>query len=309
MARLANPGIDTRRLRYFLAVCDNGGILKAAAAIGLAQPTLTRQIHLLEEEIGVDLFTRNGRGSLPTEAGAELRDAARNHLQSLDGLVARLRRDYRDPQPRLALGVCPTIAPLFLETLSAAIGELPGPPGLTVIEAYSGDLRSLLQAGQLDLALSYSATDMDGSRITPLLRERLVVTGAVGTEPGPMTLAALSRLKLILPSRSHQLRRIIDAACAARGLTLTPALELDSLAAVKAMLSANSDHATVLPLTAVTREAAEGVLAVRVFEDPLMVREVALIQPSGAGPALPAPVLAALAARATRLGQELEAAV
>ncbi|MGQ0564946.1 MAG: LysR family transcriptional regulator [Gemmobacter sp.] len=281
MARIERTGVDTRRLRYFLAVCDHGGFSRAALAVGIAQPALTRQMQLLEQELGVVLFTRNGRNAVPSEAGHTLLTEVRSHLEGLADVVDRLRRDFAAVPRRVTLGICPTIAPLFLDALLEANRALPGAPALQVIEAYSGDLRSLMRAGRLDLALSYATSDPDEGPAVPLLTERLVLA-ARGLPPGPVTLADLGHMRLILPRRIHQLRRIIDATCTAQGLTLHPALELDSLAAVKAMVAEDvGGYATILPHHAVVREATAGHFALSAIDDPGMVRTIALLRPGG----------------------------
>ncbi len=68
MARIDSTGVDIRRLKYFVAVCDHGGFSRAAGAVGIAQPALTRQMQILEQELGVELFTRNGRNAVPSAA-------------------------------------------------------------------------------------------------------------------------------------------------------------------------------------------------------------------------------------------------
>jgi DNA-binding transcriptional LysR family regulator len=65
----ADHVIDLKRLRYFVAVCKHGGFSHAAGVIGVAQPALTRQVQLLERQVGLKLITRNGRGVQPTEEG------------------------------------------------------------------------------------------------------------------------------------------------------------------------------------------------------------------------------------------------
>ena len=307
MARIDRPGVDMRRLRYFLAVCEHGGFSRAADAIGIAQPALTRQVQLLKREIGVELFTRNGRSAVPTEAGQVLMAEARSHLDSLDLLVNRMRRDFAAGPARLSLGICPTIAPLFLTHIEGVLKSLPGTPALNVIEACSGDLRSLMGAGQLDFALSYSTADAAGVHMTPLLAERLVVATRTSAT-GPIPLADVAAMRLILPSRIHQLRRIIDRVCTARGLTLTPALELDSLSAVKAMLCREAgDFATILPYHAVEGEAAQGLFRVHVIDDPDMVRTIALLRPAAPARGLPEGLADWIIARADDIRRTLAA--
>ena len=286
MTRAHRGSVDMRRLRYFVAVCDHGGFSRAAQATGIAQPALTRQIQALEHELGHPLFARNGRNAVPTEIGAFLLRHARTHLDGLDDIVARLRRDYGTATEPVTLGICPTIAPLFLAPLSEALQSCA--PGLSVIQAYSGDLRTLMQAGCIDLSLSYFHSDTAGLSARRLLTERLVLATPATDRKGPLTLADLLDFRLILPTPVHQLRRIIDDAAARRGVALVPALELDSLVSVKKMLSdARGGFATILPHQSVLAEAAAGELVLCALSDPLMVRDIALIRPADAPRPLP----------------------
>ncbi|HAL36663.1 MAG TPA: LysR family transcriptional regulator, partial [Polaromonas sp.] len=64
--------MDLRRLEYFVAVAEAGSFSKGAAALHMSQPALSQQVALLEQETGQRLFTRNGRGVEPTDAGLAL---------------------------------------------------------------------------------------------------------------------------------------------------------------------------------------------------------------------------------------------
>ncbi len=309
MGNLEKPGVDTRRLRYFLAVCDHGGFLRAAVAIGVAQPALTRQIQLLEQELGVELVTRNGRNALPSEAGQALLAEARPHLEGLDQLVDRIRRDFADGPIRVSLGICPSITPLFLDRVTENLRQTGTKIDLTVIEAYSGDLRNLMASGGLDLAISYRPAGETTQRAIDLLTERLVLVTSVPVEnPAPVALAEALRERLILPSEIHQLRRIIETVAAARGLTLIPALELDSLGAVKAMLdSPGSGLATILPYHSVCDDAARGRFHLRLIDDPDMIRTIALLQPGEGGRRIPVGLKDHILARAAEIRATLAA--
>ena len=307
MGRLEKPGVDIRRLRYFVAVCDHGGFSKAAPVIGIAQPALTRQVQLLEHELGIALFTRNGRSAVPTEAGVALMNGARLHLESFELLIERVQRDFGTGPAQVCLGICPTISPLFLAPLQDALRQSAPSLTLTVIEAYSGDLRNLMACGRLQLALTYSPFDKAGLDVTDLLSEKLVLVGP-GQSTANLTLGEVARHRLILPSVHHQLRRIIDAVAAARGTPLVPVLELDSLEAVKAMLDGTSgDFATILPYHSVAQDAAEGRFAIRMIDDPGMVRTIALLRPGSAGHPLPEILTAAIFDRAKAIRDSLEA--
>ena len=81
--------MDLRHLRYFLQAAESKSVLGAARQLRLSQPALSRQIHDLEGELGVDLFERAGRGSALTGAGEDLLPFARRVLNEVDALRER----------------------------------------------------------------------------------------------------------------------------------------------------------------------------------------------------------------------------
>ncbi len=220
------PSIDLRRLRYFIAVCNHGGFSHAAGVVGVAQPALTRQIQLLESEMGMTLINRNGRGAEPTQEGRILLSRASEHLSALDNIVADLKRGTGVAHGNVALGICPTIAPLFLEGLRKNLADSNPGVTLTVIEAYSGDLRKLMASNRLDLALTYKPSLPTSDTVTELFSERLIVVAGHQPEISrrSFTLGNLETVKLVLPSRAHELRVIIDAVARRKGFCCGPNL-------------------------------------------------------------------------------------
>ena len=277
------PDIDLRRLRYFIAVCDHGGISKAANAIGIAQPALTRHIKLLEKEIGMPLIHRSGRGAEPSRQGQLLLDRSRGHFDSLNKVVREVRHVFSSTGGHVSLGICPTIAPLLLEDVTSYLRDNHPNVVLSVIQAYSGDLQNLMRGNRLDIALTYHPDPAPGVESIDLFSERLVLVAGTAdacSSPGP-SLAEIAKLKLILPSRIHELRRLIDRACKAKGIRLDPALELDSLDAVKAILKRKSScYATLLPYHSVKQEVLGGQLHAQDVNDPAMRRIIAVVMPA-----------------------------
>ena len=273
-----NFAIDLRRLRYFIAVCDHGSISRAASIIGMAQPALTRQIQLLEKETGLSLIHRTGRGAEPSQQGRFLLDRSRAHIESLDTLVRDTRQMFSLPSSQILLGICPTIAPFFLDDLMIFMRENHPNATFSVIEAYSGDLQNLMTCNRLDLALTYRPGT--GVECIELFSERLVLVSGHAPEnrAGMVSLAEMSGLRLILPSGIHELRRIIDRVCKQANVQLTPDLELDSLEAVKATLMKKSSHYfTVLPYHSVSSEVENHRLDCRSIDDAAMQRTIAVI--------------------------------
>jgi DNA-binding transcriptional LysR family regulator len=310
VARTDHQGVDTRRLRYFFAVCDHGGFSKAASAIGVAQPVLTRHVQLLEQELGFPLVSRNGRGAMPTEPGQFLLENARMHLQGLDTAVDRLKRTFKQDPAEMALGICPTVRPLFLEDLQGFVRTNHPNLTLSVIEAYSGDLHNLTECGHIDLALTYHPVGQERVRGIDLLSERLVVVKSAARKlpARSFRLKDVAKLPLILPSQIHQLRKIIDRVCRKRGLRLTPALELDSLMAVKLTLDdPGSDLATILPYHSVLEDTENGRFDVYWIDDKEMVRTISLIRsPAATRKSLPEGLLDHIREHAGQLKATLE---
>jgi len=241
-------------LRYFIAVCNSGGFSRAASVIGVAQPALTRQIKLLEQEVGLPLITRTGRGAEPTEEGKLLLSKSQEHIAGIESAVRELRQKFLKVEGQVALGMCPTIAPFFRAGLEHWVAANAPGTALSIIEAYSGDLNNLLQGKRLDLALTYKPGRTAVAATTNLFSERLVVVSGYATdqEGRVFEIADLNALKLILPSKMHELRRIIDRVCQRHGVLLKPDMELDSLDAVKALLMKRElRYYTILPARSV----------------------------------------------------------
>jgi DNA-binding transcriptional LysR family regulator len=249
--------IDMKRLKYFIAVCHNGGFSRAASAIGIAQPALTRQIKLLEKQIGLPLVTRTRQGAAPTEEGKYLLVRAVEHVESLESMLREVKHKFSKLNGQVVLGICPTISPLFLDDLKAYLAASSPNLKLSVIEAYSGDLKNLMKSRRLDLALTYKPSKSTGIRYIELLSEKLVLVSCyrANAQRGSYSLADLVGLKLILPSRMHELRLIIDRILHRNGISLQPELELDSLDAVKALLTKRSKgYFTILSAHSVRHE-------------------------------------------------------
>jgi DNA-binding transcriptional LysR family regulator len=97
---------DLRKLRYFVAVAERLHFGKAAAALYITQPALSRQIRQLEEELGVELLERSSRQVSLTPAGKRLAEAGARLLADSQAAVARARR-AQDSEQSLTIGFMP----------------------------------------------------------------------------------------------------------------------------------------------------------------------------------------------------------
>lgn len=159
--------MNLRDLHYVIAVADLGHFGRAADACHVSQPTLSGQIHKLEEELGVQLFERGGKPVRMTEHGAEIIQHARRIVAASADLLAsaRVARDPMDGPIRL--GIISTVAPYLTSyLLPAAERDLPNAP-IQVVENLTSHLLPPLLEGKLDAAII--ATDPNSPRLSEIV--------------------------------------------------------------------------------------------------------------------------------------------
>ena len=139
--------VDFRRLEHFLKIAELGSLSRAADRIRIAQPALSRQMRILEEEAGTPLFHRHRRGMQLTPAGEELR-------QHIAGPVRQVRQAFDDIKNRsaegggqIALGVPPTVSYILAGRLARRVAEQAPNISLRIVEGYAGHLIDWLQRG------------------------------------------------------------------------------------------------------------------------------------------------------------------
>ena len=145
--------MELRHLRYFIAVAETGSLTVAAEKrLHTSQPSLSRQIRDLEDEVGAALFSRSARGVELTAAGKAFLDHVRLALSQVDAATEAARRAARPAKQVFALGFLTgqemTWLPRAMQVLR---DELPN-IDVTVSSHYSPDLADALARGKLDLA-------------------------------------------------------------------------------------------------------------------------------------------------------------
>lgn len=275
--------MDQTRLRSLLAIAEHGSFGRAAAALGLAQPSLSRQIALLEQEVGRPLLYRHGRGARLTEDGQRLADAARPLLTALANLPSALD----DPVPRgqVVLGV-PTFMSVHLaESMFGELRQRYPQLNIRLVDGFSGFINQWLTEGRLDIAILYDSQRSRAITAEVLAEEDLLLFARrhrAGDLPreGPVPVSAMARLDLILPDRQHGLRRALQRAGAHPDPRLL--LEVDSLTAIRTLVERGIGW-SVLPRAALTREAADRRYVLRgIGTPPLRARLMVALSPTRA---------------------------
>jgi len=260
-------GMELRQLRYFITVVEFGSIGRAAAELGVVTSALSQQISRLESELAARLLRRTPTGVVPTAAGLAFWQQAQLALRHADN-AARAARHAR-LAGHVSVGLAPsTAAVLGLPLMQAMRARYPD-IHLHLVESLSGHLATMLNARQLDLAVLFETEAAHRLSVIPLLDEHLFVIGAPGLSGMPrakrVRLAQLVKLPIIVPSGTHGLRSIIDAAFARAKCEPRIVAEIDGLALLMDAVCAGVG-ATIQPGAAIARVSDKNLAMVQVAD-------------------------------------------
>jgi len=274
--------MDLSQLRTIIHVAELGSLTKAADRMRIAQPALSRQMRLLEEELGIRLFVRHGRGMVITEQGRDVLAHAVRIMVELDEIRARTSDAEAPLTGQIAIGMPPTVADIISVPLVAAFGKAHPNVVLRLVSAYTGYLLDWLHRGEIDLAILYDPRPTRSLRSRPLLLENLFLIGP--EKAGFSTVRAipfkqLDGKRLLLPSVRHGLRIIVERCAAEAGITLDVPVEADSYATLKDLVR-HGHGWTILPLAPIHDDIAARRLTGAALIDPVPARRLVLSYPS-----------------------------
>lgn len=280
--------MNFEQLTGFVEVAATGHFTRAAQNLHLAQPSLSRQIATLEQELAVQLFHR-ARGNVTlTSAGERLLPLARRMLVD----AATARADMADlaglRRGRIRVGATPTLCTsLLVDVLTSFRARYPG-VDIEVLERGSRSLIEALTEGALDLALVVTSVSSPAGREViereALLEERLVLVSAAsgaaesqeGSGGGAVSLEELSKIPQIMFPENYDLRVAVDAAFSGSGLEPTVAVAGAEMDAALRFVERGLGAAVVPAMVALDRPA----LRVHALEDPSLSRTVSIARRS-----------------------------
>lgn len=273
---------DFKRLGYFVQIAELGSLTRAAERLRIAQPSLSRQMRLLEEELGVTLFTRGHRGMQLTEPGEALRAQISGPLRHIGHALYEIRSLPTETTGTVIFGMPPTVACMLGETLIERVRERASRISLRIVEAQSGHLLEWMRRGDLDAAILYGPTP-NGLNATRLLDDEIVLISSKGTplaSAKKVDLKALADVPLTLPSDAHGLRIAIETAAAKARVQLTIKAQVDSLSLTKKLVAGGKAHGLV-PRVAVHDEIQRDEL-VAIPIEPVLERQLFVAMQSSA---------------------------
>ena len=227
-------GMELRHLRYFVAVAEAGSLTVAAARkLHTSQPSLSRQIRDLEDEVGTQLLTRSARGIELTRAGRAFLEHARSALSQVDAATEAARRVAHPARPRFSMGFLTGHELTWMpETLRILRDELPN-IDVMISSQYSPLLADGLSNGKIDAAFLRREQGVPELAYRVLVKEPLVVV--LRSDHRLAALKSISPRDLagetfvIVSGTAPVLRVVIDNYLKRSGVNIKPAHEADHL--------------------------------------------------------------------------------
>jgi LysR family transcriptional regulator, nitrogen assimilation regulatory protein len=271
--------MDLKQLRCFLGVAESGGFSRAAVRLSIAQPVLSRQIKLLEAELGAELFYRNGRGIVLSEAGKLLETYARSILNLVDQAQLEIGSLRAVPRGRVAIAMPPSIGWMLTGPLVLRCREAFPEILLHLAEGFSGHVAEWLSTGRVDIGIVYQAPRLAMLTSEPLLCDELFLLGAADDpeDLGGETIdtARLAEIPLILPAQPHGLRLLIDSELEKLGLTPRVEFEVEAMPSTLSLVERGFGY-TVLSEGAVKHLLNAGRIRAWSLTNPTIKRELLL---------------------------------
>lgn len=251
-----NDAMDLKSLEYFVRVAELGSITRAAEAVGIAQPALTRSLRRLEQSLGTALLVRLPRGVRLTSAGREYATRAAQIVRDLALARERLPQKEASGSTRVLLGTSPTLAHVLVPGIITRAHHDSPAIQLKVVEGFSVQLHEALSSGRLDIAVMTNPAASRDLLLTPLLAEPIVLLrpSKRGRARGVVTLAELARMPLIM---TGGLRDIVEEQLARFAAQVTVRAEVDAVEAIRRLLLSGVG-ATLMPVSVFHDDIAAG---------------------------------------------------
>lgn len=267
--------MQVQQLTYFVAVALNRHFTRAADETGVSQPTLSKQIRVLENTLGTPLFTRT-RGAIElTTAGEALLPHAQRILIEVEAAERSVREVAGLRRGRVRLGATPSMCDGLLPAALAQFHEQHPDIEMQVHEGGSRVLTRELAEGRLDVALLIAPLHTADTDITttPVLRERLVLASHRDADvPDHMRIADLRGLPLVMFREGYDLRDVTWRACTQAGFLPTLAIEGGEMGGVLRFVEAGLGHAVVPAMVMPSRPA----LKATTLDSPPLERVIAI---------------------------------
>ncbi len=274
--------MDLKQIRAFVTVAETGSVTRASALLNLVQPAVSRQLRMLEEDLGTNLFDRSRHGMQLTPAGKSMLEYARRILNEVERAKAEIQPNAGPVSGIVTIGLLSSTSDLLATRLVAEVAARYPYIRLRLIIGYAGHLQEWLEAGDIDAALLYGKKESPSLHVKALLEESLWVVGPLSaklTQKRPLQFSRVAREPFILPAAPQGLRAVIEQAAAQAGVTLKVFAETNALSVQKALVTEGYGW-TILPAVGVSHDVSSGLLSAAPLASKGLYRTVVLAVPS-----------------------------
>jgi DNA-binding transcriptional LysR family regulator len=249
-------GMDVRQLEMFRAVAEDGGFTRAAQRLRVSQSAVSRQVKLLEDELGGRLLHRSGKGVSLTAQGELLLKAANRIHRDIQEVAWQISETQKLQRGLLSLGggmtVCMYVLPRVLKKFRSLYKEV----DLYVTSGTSETILRLMRNHQVDLGLLTLPVVAADLEVHPALKEEMVVVTAPRhplTRERTVEARSLGRYPLILFERGSNTRKVLDEFFLEEEVPANIAMETENVEIIKAMV-ASGLGVSLIPYAAIARD-------------------------------------------------------
>jgi LysR family nitrogen assimilation transcriptional regulator len=266
--------MDSRQLRYFIAVYEHRNLSRAADQTSVAQSALSHHISNLEAEFSTPLFERKPRGMEPTAAGERLYEHARIILRAMAAAEREIREGASVIAGDISIGMANSGMKAIGVPLMIKVLEKYPNLKLSLTESLSGATLLHLMASEVDLALVYNPPGEEHLIAEPVLEEQMFCVGTsklIGKGKGAIKFEELIRLPLITLLHGLSSRALLDDPVLLKRLEASAILHLNSISGMTGALLAGLGCAIATKLFA-KEHLQSGKLIAREVIEPTLTR-------------------------------------
>ncbi|VTU31849.1 LysR substrate-binding domain-containing protein [Variovorax sp. PBL-E5] len=275
--------VNFKTLKSFVTAVDARSLSAAAHQLSVAQSALSQHIASLEDHFRHRLLNRSNAGVTPTRAGSELYRHAQlilSHLEQAErDLAERSDASFIAGAVSVGLATYSTASILSMPLLQAVRREYPQ-VNLFINDNFGLVLSEMVMTGRMDMAIIYAGSPIKGVTLQPLLTEELFLIAPAGmplpaSDDQTIPLRALAGIDLLLPSRMHFLRRLLDDEFARIGIAPRIIAEIESASTLHQAIDAGLG-ATVLPSALADLSSPAGKTVIRRIVEPDLQATISL---------------------------------
>lgn len=271
--------MDEFQLKAFIYAADFQSLSKAALYLKVSQPTISRNIRQLEEQLNTSLLVRHGRGVVVTEDGARFLGHAQDIVAGINTATRELLASRSEPSGEVRIGMPTAIGPVLMSRIARrAAAELPQ-VSLVGLESGSSVVMEWLVDGRVDIAVIHEPEPANNVIVEEIWNQEVYIVGPADSHLSkdvPVSLADLSMLPLVLPPVNQPPRKGFEAAMQEAGFPVNCVVEVNSAQLLRS-LAIDGIGYSLLPLPYVMEDIAAGRLSAARIEGAILTESLGIV--------------------------------